>query len=206
MGGRALWLEVENNGNINTAQRSLSGPPEFRFPNALVYVASWQISIKVACTLMNSVFPKQWFFTRSRHPIIKVIPEDTKRFTVIIFLILHVFTLMIRRRDHVKTHCFGKTEFIKVKATLMFICQLATCTNAFGKWNSGSPLNDLWAVWIFPLFLDLRDDGCGETQKFPPPWKKFMSLRLMTPLPPHPQLPIPRSPYLDTADVRRWHH
>ena len=59
---------------------------------------------------------------------------------------------MIIRRDHVKSHCFGKTEFIKVKATLMFICQLATCTNAFGKWNSGGPLNDLWAVWIFPLF------------------------------------------------------
>ena len=101
---------------------------------------------------MNSVFPKQWFFTRSRHPIIKVIPEDTKRFIVIIFLILHVFTLMIRRRDHVKNHCFGKTEFIKVQATLMLICQLATYTNAFGKRNSGGPLNDLWAVWIFPLF------------------------------------------------------
>ena len=83
---------------------------------------------------------------RSRHPIIKVIPEDTKRFTVIISRILHVFTLMIRRRDHVKNHCFGKTEFIKVQATLMLMCQLATYTNAFGKRNSGGPLNDLWAV------------------------------------------------------------
>ena len=85
-GGTCMVFEVENNGNINTAQRSLSGPPEFRFPNALVYVASWQISIKVACTLMNSVFPKQWFFTRSRHPIIKVIPEDTKDLLSLFFL------------------------------------------------------------------------------------------------------------------------
>ena len=69
-------------------------------------------------------------------------------------------TLMIVRRDHVKTHCFGKTEFSKVKATLMFICQLATCTNAFGKWNSGGPLNDLWAVWYFHYFRDMEVNIC----------------------------------------------
>ena len=60
---------------------------------------------------------------------------------------------MIGCRDRVKNHCFGKAEFIKVQATLMLICQLATCTNAFEKRNSGGPLNDLWAAHFFLFYI-----------------------------------------------------
>ena len=80
---------------------------------------------------------------------------------------------MIGCWDAVKNHYFWKTEFIKVQATLMLMCQLATYTNAFGKRNSGSPLNDLWAAhfFLFQFFFIGDTTLCRSmTAFFSMPW------------------------------------